>query len=144
MIFQWSEEMMCGNPIIDFQHRLLCKMLEKIRFDIKMGNSTEAAEEMVQFFKVYFIEHFGDEEAIMKETKYPRKDEHIEEHKRIRGESFKLIELLERSNYSPNRVFETFLYARKWLEIHFSDHDSDLIKYLRVYYDKYQKTKQFK
>ncbi len=144
MIFKWSEKLICGNPIIDFQHRFLFKVMDNVKHDIKKGKSIEAAKEMIHFLKVYFIEHFGDEEQIMAETGYPKIREHKTEHRKIRSEAFRMIRLLEKSNYSASRVYDTFLSARDWLQIHLKDYDQELIDYLQKYYDEYHRSKQLK
>ncbi len=134
MNFEWSDELRSGNVIIDFQHRLLFKFIRETMESVRAGHSIEAAEEIVQFFKVYFIEHFGDEEEIMEEVNYPKAYMHAEEHKRIKEEADKLSGLLEKSDYSASNVHEAFIFASKWLHKHFTEMDKELIDYIKDSY----------
>lgn len=141
MKFEWTDEFCSGNSIIDFQHRLLFKFVNKLKSKIKSGDSIEAAEEMIQFFKVYFIEHFGDEEKIMKETQYPKILVHLREHRRIRHEAETILRILKKSRYSSEKVYESFLEASRWLKKHFAEMDRELIAFLKEYNTEYDQSK---
>ena len=99
------------------------------------GDSIEAARELVHFFDCYFTEHFGDEESIMDEMKYPRANSHKKEHDKIRTGFVKYKAQLELSNYDLNDVQALFIEVVYWMTKHMHEMDLDLIRFLKKSYE---------
>jgi len=134
MAEKWAGEMMSGNPIIDFQHKLALRMIKKLMQSLNRAGQADTFRESLVFFECYIIEHFGDEEQILREYKYPQYDEHKKQHDLIREDLLKIKGRLASDGFSADLVNESVSILGNWLNNHFNQHDRDMINYLKKFY----------
>ena len=64
------------NAIIDAQHQELINTINKLYEAIDSGKGTDEAKNALAFLMQYTVFHFGGEEKLMQEDKYPLFTEH--------------------------------------------------------------------
>ena len=106
MAAKWPGDLMSGNPIIDFQHRLVLQALKKLTTQLRCGNGSDAFKEALIFFECYCIEHFGDEEMILAEYHYPDLANHKVEHEHLTAEINRIKLRYDMDGYSQELGFE--------------------------------------
>ena len=75
-LLKWDSALDTGMAVIDQQHKVLIE-----NFKLLLDRSREdRVAEILQFLQNYVVEHFGHEEALHEETKYPGAEEHLEIH----------------------------------------------------------------
>jgi hemerythrin len=134
MVETLANELKSGNPIIDFQHRLLLQMMKKLKSGLKSDRGEEMLLEAVQFLDCYIIEHFSDEEEIQRECSYPFYERHKEHHDQMRkifGE-FKIV--LEKRGPSQSLLIEALGQLSKWFREHLNKEDMGFIQYYRDFH----------
>ncbi len=130
----WSGELISGNPIIDFQHKLALEMVKKLLDDYKSGGSKFTLEEAVTFFECYTIEHFGDEEDIISRNKLPGLDEHVRQHKEMARNLMIFKDKVSRSGFSRTATAELLTGLSEYLATHFKKADRKAILSLKKIY----------
>ena len=68
------------NAIIDAQHQELINTINKLYEAIDSGKGTDEAKNALAFLMQYTVFHFGGEEKLMQEDKYPLFTEHKAAH----------------------------------------------------------------
>jgi methyl-accepting chemotaxis protein len=67
----WSADLETGNELIDSQHKQLIEALGNLMDACSGGKGRAALAETMDFLEQYTAKHFGDEEALQKQYKYP-------------------------------------------------------------------------
>jgi hemerythrin len=134
MATKWSGDLLSGNPIIDFQHRLALETIKKLMMRLRSGDGLETFKEALIFFECYCIEHFGDEEKILEEHKYPDLENHRAEHKIMTNEIEKMKIRYENEGYSQKLGLESMAIISSWLKKHFDKSDREMIIFLKQKY----------
>ena len=141
MAAKWSGDLISGNPIIDFQHRLVLQALKKLTIQLRAGDGSDAFKEALIFFECYCIEHFGDEEMILAEHRYPDLANHKTEHEHLTAEIGKIKLRYNQDGYSRELGFEYMALISTWLKKHFDKADREIIHFLQ---DKFPLKKEIK
>lgn len=68
------------NKIIDGQHKELIEAVNTLYEAIEAGKGEESAKEALDFLMQYTVFHFGGEEKLWEENKYPGYEEHKAAH----------------------------------------------------------------
>lgn len=85
-----TNDMMTGVAKIDAQHK---ELVSRINAVLAMGTkavSTEETRKTIDFLGEYIIKHFGEEEALQRQSKYDKYEWHKQQHA-IYIDSFKKI-----------------------------------------------------
>lgn len=77
---QFTEDMKIGVPHIDLQHKEMMDFADKTVALCTANPSREEMQEHLDFLGNYVVKHFGDEEKLQIESKYPRYPQHKEIH----------------------------------------------------------------
>lgn len=75
-----------GITEIDKQHRQLLNCLEDLEASIGKGYGLAAACAAILSLQDYISRHFHYEESFLRSHAYPKLEEHIEEHRKIRAQ----------------------------------------------------------
>lgn len=79
----------------------------------------------------HVAEHFGQEETLMRETRFPSMAEHLDEHKRILGELTVMQSRAQRGRLAMPREFINTRMP-EWFQLHLVTMDSALAGHLKV------------
>lgn len=76
MAIKWNETLAVGHPEIDKQHQELYQRIDNLLEACNKGKGKEKLSELIDFLGEYVIIHFKTEESIMKQSGYPKYQEH--------------------------------------------------------------------
>jgi hemerythrin len=96
-----TKDMETGVPKIDEQHK---ELIHRINAVLEIGSKSASHEETqktINFLNEYIIKHFGEEEALQRQYKYPQYEQHREQHKFFIAEFKKLKEEFSANGPSP-------------------------------------------
>ncbi len=129
---EWTENCQHGLKWQDDQHKQLFENINKLQDSILIGDTgKEVFRENIKFLSEYIKVHFKEEEHYMTKHGYPRRENHIKEHKRFK-EELKLIV----AEYKDNRIDSSVELLNKltaWFFNHTQTTDKLLAKFLLKY-----------
>lgn len=116
-----------GIREIDDQHAQLVACLDRLALWVGKGQGFAAALDALQALNDYVDKHFSYEERFLAANGYPKLDEHIAEHGRIRDELAKLNqEVLDGGDISE----ELLALVRQWIVSHIGVEDREYAKFV--------------
>jgi hemerythrin len=76
-----AKEMEIGVPKIDTQHRELISRINAVIASGTKAVSQEETKKTIDILDEYISKHFGDEESLQRQSKYPKFEWHKEQHR---------------------------------------------------------------
>jgi hemerythrin len=126
----WDPSLSVGHPVIDAQHQELFTRFGALVEAMEAGQSTDVAE-LFAFLGRYAVEHFGTEEKLMDETRYPGAAVHKAAHARFVREYGDLVAFYQANGASRAVVVKARTWIGGWLRAHIMGVDLALAKFLR-------------
>lgn len=123
MTFRWRDSYSIGNADIDAEHQQLFRLANAFFEASDKASRLECAMRLFQYTK----EHFGHEEALMREIAYPAMAAHMAQHQVLIGSLNKVTESITKDTLQPDQL-RKFLTA--WLVGHIVTFDTKLSTYL--------------
>ena len=80
MKYELTPELVTGNRLIDSEHRQLFDAVNKLMDACSQGRGREQIMSTAQFLNDYVGKHFGDEERLQIQSKYPNYSAHKQFH----------------------------------------------------------------
>lgn len=80
---EWSDEYSVGNSSIDEEHLRLINLINRFNEALIKGESKNALANIFDRLIDYTLEHFKNEEELMREHNYPELEAHIIEHQKL-------------------------------------------------------------
>ena len=71
MRYELTQDLLTGNQLIDSEHRQLFDAINALMDACAQGAGRTKISETVQFLNSYVNKHFGDEEKLQVQSKYP-------------------------------------------------------------------------
>ena len=131
LIPEWREEFSIGVAEIDAQHRQLLEQMRRLSDRVRSGSHGEV-NEVLDFLGRYVVNHFRDEEHLMRDSHYPFLEQHVHEHRTFQTYCLKLREEIENGNSDPTYInFRIQLLLVDWLINHTTKTDRHLGCFLR-------------
>ena len=109
-----------GIQEIDEQHAQLVACLDRLEFWVEKGQGFAAALDALNSLNTYVEEHFTFEEAFLRQHRYPKLEEHIEEHQKIMTD---LSHLTQRVLDGGDIDQELLGLIREWIITHIGVED---------------------
>mgnify|MGYP001344128540 CR=1 FL=1 len=78
----WSDHYKIGHDSLDNHHQELFDLITMLDSAI-LSNDPKKLENIIQFFEHYSVEHFAEEEALMKAENYDGLKHHQHEHQKL-------------------------------------------------------------
>ncbi|HET6437056.1 MAG TPA: bacteriohemerythrin [Anaeromyxobacter sp.] len=127
----WTQAIAVGHPTIDEQHRELFARADELLEAMKSGRAGEELLNLLAFLKQYVAEHFGTEERLMDDHRYPS----AAAHKALHTEFVRRLKENEEA-YSTRGsramvILDLRDMVRGWLVNHVSTVDLQLANFLR-------------
>lgn len=126
----WDPSLAIGHPVIDAQHREIFERFGRLVGAMEAGRSTDVAE-LFRFLAQYAVEHFGAEEKLMEETRYPGAAVHRAAHARFVREYGDLVAFYEANGSSRAVVVKARTWIGGWLRAHILGVDLALARFLQ-------------
>jgi hemerythrin len=127
----WDENMKVGVNKIDLQHQELFEYTNALMNAIRERKDQNEVEKVISFLNEYVINHFRDEEEIMREYNYPflsfQKEQHKKFIKYFKGVKGELKEMREGRTYIRFRIQ---LLVVDWLVNHTYKEDRHFGRFL--------------
>jgi hemerythrin len=129
-LVEWNSRYLIGIPLIDEQHRELIELTNKLYEACLSGDQTandifkEAARRMVDYIKY----HFGAEEKILENVRYPELAAHKREHEKLIKDVLEHVRLFqEGKKFIPNNFARTL---KDWILNHIAMVDKKYSVYI--------------
>ncbi len=132
---KWQKEFLVGIPKVDEQHRKLLDTINDLHLLLHTKVSPEKLKEIVFFLNEYVVEHFGTEEALMKESPHlppDLREKHFREHRFFVDKIQEFTGALETENSDEEGyLLELFEFLGRWFANHILKIDKETALYLR-------------
>ncbi|GHT43158.1 hypothetical protein FACS189443_6820 [Planctomycetales bacterium] len=80
MAYAWTPDLETGHPLIDSEHKELIKAINDLLAACMSGQGKEILGKTLDFLSSYTVKHFGDEEQLQTQYKYPDYPNHKKLH----------------------------------------------------------------
>ena len=123
-LIEWKDDFSVGVASVDLEHRELIDLINNLH-DLIGENAT--AEEVVSMLGEIFAQisaHFALEEKYMRDSRYPRLDEHKADHEMLLDELRDIMDLVDDDGSYDEQGLSQDL--RRWFTEHFRTHDARL------------------
>ena len=130
VLLQWSEALMVGHPIIDYDHQMLVNIANDLHHAVKFEQGDEEVERALARLVQYVETHFKREEALFMDSHYPNKQKHLQNHRDIE----KLVHgFLNSFHADPSGVDmeKLLVFLREWLIKHIGKLDKGYMPYVK-------------
>ena len=85
MVFSVTNDLITGNDMIDNQHRQLFKAINDFQDACSSGQGKERVSATMKFLVSYTAKHFGDEERLQQQSRYPDQPNHKRLHEQFKS-----------------------------------------------------------
>lgn len=84
MKYELTQELLTGNALIDSEHRQLFGAVNNLMDACSQGQGRTQIQQMITFLTNYVAKHFGDEERLQVQSRYPGYAAHKQFHEGYR------------------------------------------------------------
>jgi hemerythrin len=127
---EWSPRYELGVDLIDAQHRQLFETVGALLDEVAKGR-TDGLAPTLAFLRLYALEHFAAEQALMARSGYPEADAHAAEHARFAEELVAFEARHAREPQGPWLASKLGIGLAEWLRAHVLGSDARLGEHLR-------------
>ena len=125
----WDKLLETGIPQIDMQHKELFRQVDSL-LDIKNQNRFQ---ETLSFLERYVVRHFGDEQRMQAESKYPKAAAHKTLHDNFVRTFGGLKEKFAREGHTATNNIELHKTTMSWLKDHILVQDKDFAEHYKTH-----------
>jgi hemerythrin len=123
---EWTPDLSVGVDKIDEQHRELFKRITSLVEAIKSKTCKFEIGPTTRFLEEYVLEHFSDEEDLMRSVDYPAYEQHKALHRGFIDDFEALARELEGESSSYNKSAYTNKIVVDWILAHIKKVDMEL------------------
>jgi hemerythrin len=127
---QWTDDLAVGVAEIDGQHRELFGRAARLIEGLRLGEPEDIGE-LLRYLHEYVVEHFGAEEALMREVRYAGYQRHKAQHDRFVSDLRDLAREYDRKGPGAFLSLQVNHWLEQWLKQHVTQVDAELAKLLR-------------
>jgi hemerythrin len=125
---EWDKKYQTGIIEIDAQHKKLFGLYNSLVSAIYEGQSDIHLQNSLKELIDYAMMHFRIEESYMQKYEYPEFEEHKQEHRKLREQTYFLAKDFEQGK--PVLTMDLLDFLKKWLSNHVMVSDMKYKKYL--------------
>jgi len=122
-----------GIPVIDKQHKQYISLVNQLVVKHQEGDMTKA--EFVDYVNEivnYTLEHFEDEEFLMRSIKHPLYEEHLAKHDAFRDKMDEFLERMETKEIDTGRDVKFLCeWLIDWFKMQVLDDDIKLARFIK-------------
>jgi hemerythrin len=132
MAIQWTPALSVGVEEIDAQHRELFQRAARFLEAMQAKKAKKAKElgGLLEYLHLYAVEHFGLEEELMRERKFPGYLRHKAEHDRFVKDLLALADEHQKKGAHAFVATRASKWLASWLKEHVSGTDAELGRFL--------------
>jgi hemerythrin len=127
-----SKDMEVGVAKIDSQHKELINRINAITSMGAKSASKEETQKTLDLLGEYIVKHFADEEALQRQSKYPKYEWHRAQHQFYISEFQKLKKEFATNGHSPRFTLDLSNSIINWIVRHIKSVDVELGKFLKA------------
>jgi hemerythrin-like metal-binding protein len=127
---QWKEEFETGLASLDYEHRQLVDLLNRLYETLVAEGSEDAVEAFLGEVYARISAHFALEERIMRERRYDQYREHKDDHERLLDEIRDIMDAYDTTAGASTQEFANRIET--WFVRHFKTNDARLHRLLGV------------
>jgi hemerythrin len=128
---RWSPDQSVGVESIDAQHRELYDRAERLIAALRRGDRSEV-EPLVSYLGDYVLEHFEDEERLMRESGYPGYADHRALHERFKNDFGATVADFSEQGATLLVAMTIHNWIAGWLRTHLAGPDVELARWIRA------------
>ena len=126
--FSWKEEYATGIDVIDFQHKKLVNLINRLYVTFMEQTEGEHLDSILQEVLDYAHYHFDTEASLMRKSNFPGMKEHIAQHDTFES---KAIEVRHKFRHGGKVTSTLMNFLRNWLNDHILRADREYIPYIK-------------
>jgi len=128
-MFDWSAAYAVGNDLIDTEHQKLFKYAADLHTAMLERRGTNVVADLLDKLAEYTVTHFAHEEALMRETHYPDRENHFKMHRALLDR----VGALQRDAADGRSVVTMQLmdFLKNWLSHHIGKQDQRVADHVR-------------
>lgn len=126
---EWSEKLSVGVDFFDEQHKKLIDIINKTHDSMKKGQGRTILNQVLGELIEYTQKHFAEEERAFDKHGYPKKEEHLFEHRDLIRQVGEMKKKMDDSDLFVPVEFMEML--RKWLSKHILETDRQYGPFLK-------------
>lgn len=126
--FEWADDMLIDNGLIDRDHRHLVDLVNELHTATSEGLGQTVVDDVLKRLFDYTRQHFENEERIMAQVQFPHLVKHRANHQAFIESLVALREKYEAGSISAASQLSTLL--RDWLSLHIRRADRELRAYV--------------
>lgn len=126
----WTNKMAVGVDQIDTQHKELFDRINLLLDAMMTGKGKDEITKTLSFLESYANKHFSEEEALQRNSNYPKYDEQRVQHEAFKNQLKQLRNTFEKEGASSTLAINTQKQMSAWWNSHIMRMDTDLGKYL--------------
>ena len=127
----WEESMVLGLDAIDKQHQGLVEQMELLSDSLASNKPVQKNEETIQFLEEYTIQHFRDEELLMKGAGYTGYKRHKALHQKFIINLKHLKETTSGKKIPRHSTYMIFRELLTWLTQHILKEDKKMADFIK-------------
>lgn len=132
MAILWTPRLAVGVPQIDEEHQELFGRVNKLLEAMAQAKAREVIEPLVGFLKDYVVVHFGGEERLMRQHRYPESQEHLGQHVYFVEQFQGLSAELQKTGPTATVTIKLNKLLCDWLRDHVATTDRKLGEHLKL------------
>ncbi|MFC1835881.1 bacteriohemerythrin [Thermodesulfobacteriota bacterium] len=129
---KWKPSLAVNVEKIDNQHKALYSRMNDVIIAVIDGQGKGQIADFTKFLAEYTRTHFGDEEALMKQHKYPEAGTHRAAHVQFTMDIDRMKIQVDSGEVTSELVVSVVTTLGEWLNQHISKMDKELGKYIRT------------
>lgn len=128
----WTPKYAVGHELIDAQHQQLFQRADALLEAMHEGRAGEELGHLLDFLGRYVVEHFGSEERLMEDAKYPGTARHKADHAEFVRRFQENVDTFRKKGATSLVVLDLRDMLRGWLVNHVCTTDVKLAGFLRT------------
>jgi hemerythrin len=126
LYISWTDKNNTGIKIIDEQHKGIVSLINTLHFSMIDIDSFDILEPIIKTISEYTKLHFITEEELLKQTKYPDSESHVQLHRNLQSKT--TIVSKEAAEQNDPAILLKFL--KEWWLDHICKEDSKYINFV--------------
>ncbi len=123
-LLTWKPEYSVGIESVDFEHREMIDLLNKIHEEMQSSKDADSIEQFLGDIHATISAHFALEERVMQRASYPEYEDHKNDHEELLDQIRDLMDVYSLDPVSGLSVLQQQLSS--WFASHFSTFDARL------------------
>jgi len=131
MAIQWDKTLAVGVKVIDDQHQELFRRVNALLDGMMQAKGKEEVGKLLGFLKDYVVEHFGAEQRLMTQYRYPEFAKHKGQHDAFVKTFLEVNSEFEQKGPSGGLAIKLNSFVGAWLRDHIGNSDRALGAFLQ-------------